>query len=146
MILIIPLLTLPLSADNNLTKNISMYPQAIEGFQRYIIELPKTEDDSNHKVELLIGKMMMVDCNQRFLSGSIKSKMVKGWGYPYIEVNNIQNGPSTMMMCHEPKEKKYLSIKDILRRYNSRLPIVVYIPKGYEVQYRIWNAGDNIKQ
>lgn len=25
--------------------------------------------------------------------------------------------------------------------YNSRLPIVVYAPKGYGVRYRFWNAG-----
>ena len=25
-------------------------------------------------------------------------------------------------------------------RYNSRLPIVVYVPAGVEVRYRIWRA------
>jgi ecotin len=25
--------------------------------------------------------------------------------------------------------------------YNSRLPIVVYVPEGVEVRYRIWSAG-----
>jgi ecotin len=28
-----------------------------------------------------------------------------------------------------------------LQRYNSRMPIVVYVPKGAEVRYRIWKAG-----
>jgi ecotin len=26
-------------------------------------------------------------------------------------------------------------------RYNSRLPIVVYVPTGTEVRYRVWTAG-----
>ena len=27
-----------------------------------------------------------------------------------------------------------------LLRYNSRLPIVVYVPSGVEVRYRLWRA------
>jgi ecotin len=30
-------------------------------------------------------------------------------------------------------------------RYNSRLPIMVYVPEGVEVRYRIWTAGAEIK-
>jgi ecotin len=29
-------------------------------------------------------------------------------------------------------------------RYNSRLPIVVYVPEGVEVRYRIWKAGAEV--
>jgi ecotin len=32
-----------------------------------------------------------------------------------------------------------------LIRYNSRLPIVVYVPEGVEVHYRIWTAGAKVK-
>ena len=31
-------------------------------------------------------------------------------------------------------------------RYNSKLPIVLYVPKGVEVRYRIWSASKQIKQ
>jgi ecotin len=27
-----------------------------------------------------------------------------------------------------------------LQRYNSKLPVVVYVPKGFEVRYRTWSA------
>ena len=27
-------------------------------------------------------------------------------------------------------------------RYNSRLPIVIYAPEGYEVAYRIWSTPE----
>ena len=33
-----------------------------------------------------------------------------------------------------------------LIRYNSRLPIVVYVPEGVDVLYRIWSAGADIKK
>lgn len=26
-------------------------------------------------------------------------------------------------------------------RYNSRLPVVVYVPQGYEVRYRLWKTA-----
>ena len=126
--------------------NIHMFPQAQEGFVRHVIEVPKTDNDHDHRVELLIGKNMMVDCNYHSFSGKIESVTLKGWGYKYLEVSNIQSGPSTMMACREPKTEKFISIRDTLRRYNSRSPIVAYIPEGYEVRYRIWNADDNVQQ
>ncbi len=126
--------------------NIHMFPQAQEGFVRHVIEVPKTDNDYDHRVELLIGKNMMVDCNHHSFSGEIKSVMLKGWGYKYLEVNNIQSGPTTMMACTEPKTEVFISIRDTLRRYNSRSPIVAYVPKGYEVRYRIWSVEDNVLQ
>ena len=30
-------------------------------------------------------------------------------------------------------------------RYNSRLPLVVYVPKGVAVRYRIWHADPEAK-
>jgi len=123
-----------------------MFPQAQEGFVRHVIEVPKTDNDYDHRVELMIGKNMMVDCNHHSFSGEIKSVTLKGWGYKYLEVNNIQSGPTTMMACPEPKTEKFISIRDSLRRYNSRSPIVAYVPKGYEVRYRIWSAEENVQQ
>ena len=126
--------------------NIHMFPQAQEGFIRHVIEVPKTENDHDHRVELLIGKSMMVDCNHHSFSGKVESVTLKGWGYNYLEVSNIRSGPTTLMACPEPKTEKFISIHDTLRRYNSRMPIVAYIPEGYEVRYRIWNADDNVQQ
>ena len=127
--------------------NIHMFPQAQEGFIRHVIEVPKTDNDYDHKVELLIGKMMLVDCNHHSLMGKIESVTLKGWGYTYLEISNIQSGPTTMMACSEPKTEKFVSLRDTtLRRYNSRSPIVAYVPKGYEVRYRIWSAGDKVEQ
>ena len=126
--------------------NIHMFPQAKEGFVRYVIEVPKTQNDYEHKIELLIGKNMMVDCNHHSLSGKIESVTVKGWGYKYLEIKEIKSGLTTMMACKDPKTEKYISIRDTLRRYNSRSPIVAYVPKGYEVRYCIWSVGDKVQQ
>jgi len=126
-----------------------MFPKAKEGFVQYVIEVPKTDNDNDHRVELLIGKKMLVDCNQRSLRGKIENVTLKGWGYKYLEISDIHNGPGTMMACQEPKTEKFMSLymgKETLRRYNSRSPIVAYVPKGYEVRYRIWSAEKNIQK
>ena len=137
---------LPLHAQTDKKDNIHMFPEAKEGYIRYVIEVPKTQNDYNHKVELLIGKNTIADCNQRSLWGKIEEVSLKGWGYKYIEIRDIQSGPTTMMQCPEPPKEKFLTIRDDLRRYNSRLPIVVYVPTGYEVRYRIWNAEETIQE
>jgi len=62
-----------LYAETEKKDNIHMFPQAQEGFVRHVIEVPKTEYDYDHRVELLIGKNMMVDCNHHAFSGEIKS-------------------------------------------------------------------------
>jgi len=126
-----------------------MFPKAKEGSVQYVIDVPKTENDYDHRVELLIGKTMLVDCNKHSLGGKVETVNLKGWGYKYLEISNIQNGPSTMMACHEPKKEKFVSLymkEEALRRYNSRLPIVAYVPKGYEVRYRIWSAGEKVEE
>ena len=42
-----------------------------------------------------------------------------------------------------PKVARFITLggEPYLIRFNSRLPIVVYVPEGVEVRYRIWNAG-----
>ena len=135
---------LPLNAEPK--DNIHMFPEAKEGYVRYVVEVPKMENDTDHKVELLMGKKMLADCNQRSLWGKIEEVTLKGWGYTYLVVSDIQNGPTTMMQCLEPPKEKFLYIRDTLRRYNSRLPLVIYVPKGVEVRYRIWNAEETIQE
>jgi len=79
----------------------------------------------------------------------VRSKVItlKGWGYKYLEVSDIDSGATTMMACREAKTEKFISIRDsTLRRYNSRSPIVIYIPEGYDVRYRIWSAEENVQE
>jgi ecotin len=145
-VLLVILAALSLSAAAAENDNIHMFPQPKEGSVRHVIEVPKTDNDYEYKVELMIGKSMLVDCNHRSLSGKIEDVTLKGWGYKYIEVKDIKNGPTTMMACRKAKTEKFIFIRDTLRRYNSRSPIVVYVPKGYEVRYRIWSAGKKVEQ
>jgi ecotin len=41
-----------------------------------------------------------------------------------------------------PKVARFVALggEPYLIRYNSRLPVVVYVPQGAEVRYRLWSA------
>jgi ecotin len=46
-----------------------------------------------------------------------------------------------------PKVERFITLggEPELRRYNSRLPMVIYVPKGVEVRYRIWRGDRKVE-
>ena len=46
-----------------------------------------------------------------------------------------------------PKVARFITLggEPCIIRYNSRLPIMVYVPEGVEVRYRIWTTGAELK-
>jgi ecotin len=148
--LVLTLVTISLHASDTSKDKYRMFPQPEEGYVRYIVEVPKTKNDYEHRIELLIGKKMMVDCNSHSFFGKLEKFPLKGWGYSYYKVSDIKNGPTTMRACNEPKKEAfillYLPQKMQFMRYNSRMGIVIYVPKGFEVRYRIWSAEKAIKK
>ncbi|GKX54872.1 ecotin [Leminorella grimontii] len=122
---------------------VAPYPDAQKGQTRYAIFLPEMKHENGLKVELLIGKEMDVDCNRHALGGKLESKDLKGWGYSYYVVNDVKGPVATMMACPDGvKHKEFVTIplgSDLIS-YNSKLPIVVYVPKDIDVRYRVWSA------
>jgi ecotin len=124
------------------------FPEAGDGEVRHVIRLPDLDDESAARVELLVGKNLEVDCNQHWFSGNLTAEVVEGWGYSYFRVDGIGGPASTLMACPEgSQEVRFVQVRfdQPLLGYNSRLPIVVYAPEGFEVLYRIWRAGDDIE-
>lgn len=122
-------------------KNLKTYPETVESLERHVIYVGERKNEEMFKVELIPGKTMLVDCNQHRLSGEMKEETVQGWGYTYHTFKSDGQTASTMMMCPDPKTEKFVSGGSEMVRYNSRLPIVVYLPKGFELKYKIWSAG-----
>ena len=130
--------------EESVHPELKAFPAAEEGMVRHVIVLPHKErsEEINFKVEVVAGKIMETDgVNLYALGDNIETKPLKGWGYTFY---NVSAGPvmSTRMAPRPGAEKveKFVSGSPLLIRYNSRLPIVVYAPKGYEVQYRIFEA------
>ena len=125
--------------------NLTPSAAAGEGMQRYVIELPALEDESLKKVELIVGKTVPTDGVTRHLfGGEITREVVQGWCFSYYELKAIGPIASTMMASPPdvPQVDTFVSVRhDLgLLRYNSKLPLVVYVPAGVEVSYRLWST------
>lgn len=137
----------PLNQQQPLEK-IAPYPQPEKGMSRQVIFLAPKEDESRFNVELLIGKTREVDCNRHMLSGQLETRTLSGWGFDYLVMDKISEPISTMMACPSNERHSQFVAANLgsaaMQRYNSRLPIVVYVPQGVEVKYRIWEAGKDV--
>lgn len=142
--------TLPLQAATQQAahqEDIKMFPAAEQGTQRLVIRLPKLDDESSHKVEILLSKRLEVDCNRQRLGGNLQQKSLQGWGYNYYQLDKLVGPMSTMMACPDDSKKEVavpVGGEGYLLRYNSRLPVVLYVPQGLDVQYRIWQPGETL--
>jgi ecotin len=126
---------------------LKAFPAAKEGMERSVIVLPHKErgEEDALKVELVPGKKMVTDgVNLMRLGTTIEPRPLKGWGYTFYEVTGRDLAMSTMMAAPPGTQKaeRFVFGTPLLIRYNSRLPVVVYAPKGQEIRYRIWQAPE----
>ncbi|MFG0633588.1 serine protease inhibitor ecotin [Pseudomonas sp. xss_2] len=129
-------------------KDVAPYPEAEQGFTRQVIHLPAQADESAHKLEILAGKTLEVDCNRQRLAGTLEEKTLEGWGYSYYRLEKVGGPVSTLMACPDGKKTKaFVPVigEGFMLRYNSKLPVVVYVPKGVEVRYRVWSASEKVE-
>jgi len=125
------------------------YPAAKKGETRFVVHLPQLADEHSAHVELIVGQEQDTDgVNHVSLGGKIVESDVKGWGYPRYDVT-IGPGLSTLIGVPpgQPTVRKFVTLggNPHLIRYNSKLPVVVYVPEGYELRYRIWKAEPEAK-
>ena len=124
------------------------YPEAEEGFIRTVFHLPEVANEADRKVEILVGKTIVVDCNRSWFGGDLERRTVQGWGYSYFTLARAQGPMSTMMACPpgEAEREAFVSVKGegYLQPYNSKLPVVTYVPDGFSVRYRIWTAAGDL--
>ena len=135
---------LPLAACAATPEALKPYPAAADGYARHVIELPAQANEAEHRVELIAGKTLEVDCNQQRLGGQWQEKTVEGWGYGYYELGQVGPAVSTLMACPEGSRKQaFVQVggERMLVSYNSKLPLVIYAPAEVEVRYRIWSAA-----
>jgi ecotin len=142
---VLSLLTGHFPASGAEHKELKAFPAAKEGQERFIIVLPHKErgEEDAFMVELIVGRTMETDgVNRMHLGNAIEARPLEGWGYTFYEVTGPGVVAGTRMAVPEgaPKVKQFVAGTPLQIRYNSRLPIVVYAPKGFEIRYRIWSA------
>jgi ecotin len=138
------------AATAQATDNMKAFPEAEAGTVRYVLQLPKQDNESAFKVELIVGKTVQTDKGNRyFFSGRIEEEIIMGWGFPRYNVRQLGLMAGTLMVIDpdSPKVDRFIRLggDPYIIRYNSRLPIVVYVPEDAEVRYRIWRADVKMK-
>lgn len=132
--------------DNTVAlKELSHFPLAKKGTERFVIipELKSSADATSVKVEIIPGKTIMADCNRYALMGKLNEAVVEGWGYAYYEYISDGQMISTKMACPDyPLEERFIPGESMMLDYAKDIPVVVYVPQGFEVKYRIWNANE----
>jgi len=128
--------------------NMKAFPPADPGMVRYVIELPPLADETAAKIELLVGKTVKVDEHNRyFFGGKLEQEVIKGWGFDRFVLRKLGPMGGTLMAIDPtaPKVERFVALagEPRLVRYNSQLPLVVYVPAGVEVRYRVWRADPN---
>lgn len=119
------------------------YPEAAPGQERKVIYLPALDarlEQEHTRVQLIPGRHEDCEDGRLYhLTGTISEGTVEGWGYNYYTVTlgdiyaahrspaDPENASTFVAMYENP-----------IIRYNSKLPIVVYVPAGAELRYRVW--------
>jgi ecotin len=131
--------------------NMKAFPPPDQGQIRYVIHLSELDNESDYQVELIVGQTVEIDeINNYFFGGQIKKESIAGWGYTRYVVRELGPMAGTLMAVdpNAPKVARFirLSGEPYLVRYNSRLPVVIYVPEGVEVRYRIWRGEPEPKK
>ena len=131
-------------------KELKAFPPAGKGMSRFVIMLPPRKEEELLKVQLLVGKTLKLDPRNRyFFGGKLETETITGWGYDRYILKSLGPMAGTLMAVdpNEPKVDRFITLggEPELLRYNSRLPLVVYVPQGVEVRYRIWRADQEIR-
>jgi ecotin len=130
------------AASESSLSNLEHYPASMKEHRRFVLHLPNRENESDFKVEVIAGLQREWSCNRPWLTTDTKARDVKGWGFDYYVVSWNGKFASTLMAClPETKETTFVHGSGKLIDYNSKLPVVVFVPKDLSVRYRIWNAG-----
>jgi ecotin len=123
------------------------FPEPAEDQTRFVIALPEMArgEDDNFSVELITGRTIRTDGINRYrMDTSLKPQPLEGWGYTFYEMAGTGQTSSTRMAVPEGTAEvmAFVGGTPLTIRFNSRLPIVVYVPSGFEVRYRIWAAAE----
>lgn len=142
-------LTTSIMAQQTVFKqDISVFPKPEKGYKQMLIEVPHSKSDSQKKIEFTVGKWMEVDgCNSFGLLGTMEKKDLQGWGYDYYVFKTKGDVFSTEMACPQvAKRNLFISGQPEFVNYNGKLPIVIYVPEGYDVQFKIYKAEEDVYQ
>ena len=130
------------SASAEAQKALMAFPVAENGQRRGLIWLetdPNSTDEGSLWVEFRVGVRALVDgVNHYRLSGALHKRSVEGWGFDSYYYEGESRVASTRMGTQgaTAHEETVWNTSQLIR-YNSRLPLVVYMPAQLHLSYRV---------
>src|SRR5260370_16373043 len=95
-------------------EDMTALPAAEEGMTRHVIRLPKQQDESAFKVELIIGKTVKTDAtNSYFFGGTLETETIPGWGFDRYILRKLGPMAGTLMAVdpHAPHAEPFITIR-----------------------------------
>lgn len=131
--------------DPDAVRNLEKaYPPAPVGRVRKVLLLPhKTRDEEgDFKVEIVVGRTIETDgVNRHRFAGTLEERDIAGWGFSYYDaVGGFDIPAATRIAAGPARERQFVAGPRLLVPYNSRLPLVVMVPTGCEVRWRLWRT------
>jgi ecotin len=125
----------------------NLYPKAKDGEVRQHFIPPIRPNEENYKIEIAASKVMEADsANRQRMAGAFEEINIEGWGFTYYKLKADESKVmSTLIGGGHPVKKPVPVGQNLHIRYNSKLPVVVIAPKGYDIQYRVWSAPEKFE-
>jgi len=141
----------PDAADPDAVTNLEKaYPPAPAGRERKVLLLPhKTrEEEGDFRVEIVVGRTIETDGVNRYrFGGTLEERDIPGWGFSYYDAVGTFDVPAaTRIAADGRRERQFVAGPRMLVPYNSRLPLVVMVPEGCEVRWRLWRADHELRE
>jgi ecotin len=132
------------------SQNKPNYPEPKEGFKRVDLLLPKLKNQENMQVEIKFAfEIDMLDCERGSFSIYPNLPIEKfGIGssrFPYyvLDSDNSEVSVGNNGNCANTKQKKKkYSNQNIIYNYQSSYSVPFYIPKNWNLVYRVWSTTD----
>jgi ecotin len=138
---LLPLALLIAAAPAKPATDIAMFPKAAKGMRQVVIRLPRRADEAQMRIEFYAGQTRTIDCNLVTIPAGLTRHEVQGWAYPYWEMKVPPPAITTLMGC-PPKSERQAFVHGLPEfvDYRSALPIIVYLPAGFNVRYKLWRT------
>ncbi|AYU77467.1 ecotin, putative [Leishmania donovani] len=127
------------------------YPAAAPGQVRKVIYLPQqnpTVEQQHLRVQIIPGRHENCEDGRLYkLTGSVTEETLQGWGYSYYVVKLGDIYAAHRSSSDPARVTTFVALdENPVIAYNSKLPIVVYVPEGAELRYRIWTDDTSLVQ
>lgn len=133
--------------------DLAGFPTPAKGERRWVIQLPGvlppssdpalSSDPRDWRVQLIVGQMAEVDCNQTTFSGRLRPWRANDAAPLVFRVENVGPLASTRMACPDQARRKAfvpMAGRPYVLPYNASRPIVILAPDNLQLRWRLWKA------